>query len=540
MGICGMKNLLISPIQRLWRDMPLASKIALLASLLVVLVILGLSSLNIQRERVGYREDLESQVTILMDTLPLTLRDQLYLMEVDELQDIATEISDNPDVTQFRVFSAEGVLIVDSASDEPLFEQEPTRQGETLAGLGRDQLLMDWQPDQLVAGRSIWVGNQKLGAISIGLSTAPLNQEIASLTQQSFVLTIGALALGVLLAVLLSRQLTAPLDELTGIASRMAGGDLTVRWNRARKDEIGQVGQAFNTMANSIQQRETDLRDLARGLEMMVLDRTRALEEQNKALSVTNDELSAARKDAEAANRLKSEFLASMSHELRTPLNAIMGFSQVLMAGVAGELTEKQNERIGRIYNSGQTLLNMINDILDISKIEAGRMEIVNRPFVVADWLGEINKQLEGLAQAKSLEFNVKHDPGLPETLVGDETRLKQIATNLISNAIKFTDAGKINVEISKHEDDNWAIIVTDTGIGIPSHALDFIFDEFRQVDGSTQRKHGGTGLGLAIVRKLAMLMGGTVQVDSSPGVGSTFTVMLPLVVEEGIKTADG
>jgi methyl-accepting chemotaxis protein len=285
-----MNKLFIFPIRRFWRDLPLASKIALLASLLVVVVILGLSALNIQRERLGYQRDLELQATLLMDTLPLTLRDQLYLMELDELQNVANEVGSNPNVTQFRVFSRSGILLVDSDSDTPLFEQERSEQGEALVDLPRDEISLDWQADQLVAGRSIWVGNQNLGAISIGLSTVALNQELAALRGQSAVLTLGALALGVLMAVLLSQQLTAPLAELTGIASRMAGGDLSVRWTRARKDEIGQVGQAFNTMANSIQQRETDLRDLARGLEMMVLDRTKALEEQNEALSKTNDE----------------------------------------------------------------------------------------------------------------------------------------------------------------------------------------------------------------------------------------------------------
>ena len=271
-------------------------------------------------------------------------------------------------------------------------------------------------------------------------------------------------------------------------------------------------------------QREVDLKDLAAGLEGMVKQRTAQLENQNEELVV-------ARKAAEEATMVKSQFLATVSHELRTPLNSIIGFSQLLMMGAAGDLNDEQADRVDRIFKSGQDLLSMINDLLDVSKIEAGRTEIFQQPFAVRDWSRSLVYKLESLAQAKGLKFESDVDPHLPDMLIGDAERLRQVAVNLIGNAIKFTEKGKVSLRLAKQDNDNWAIIVQDTGIGIPSHALETIFEEFRQVDGSAEREYGGSGLGLTIVRKLVVLMGGTVRVQSKVGEGSTFTVLLPMSV---------
>lgn len=256
------------------------------------------------------------------------------------------------------------------------------------------------------------------------------------------------------------------------------------------------------------------------------------IQEQNEALVRANRELALARKKAEEVARLKSEFLATMSHELRTPLNAIMGYSQIILEGIAGEVPPKQRENQERIFSNAQTLTNLINDILDLAKIEAGRTEIINRPFTLFEWLTEIVQQTEGLARQKNLDYKVVVDEQMPKVIVGDTARLKQIALNLISNAIKFTDQGYVRVEIQRQPENTWMLVVSDSGIGIPSHAQEYIFDEFRQVDGSPQRKYGGTGLGLSIVRNLALMMGGNVRVKSEVGEGSTFTVRLPLVTE--------
>lgn len=250
------------------------------------------------------------------------------------------------------------------------------------------------------------------------------------------------------------------------------------------------------------------------------------MKETNLALQVANEQ-------AQEMTRLKSQFLATMSHELRTPLNAIIGYTDLQLAGMVGELTEAQQQYQERILSNAEHLLALINDVLDLSKIEAGRMEIIQKPFALRDWTNEIIKQNSVLAEAKGLEFISTIDDKLPETVIGDAGRLKQIVINLLSNAIKFTAEGHVKLTIEKQGDDKMAIIVDDTGIGISPHKQETIFDEFRQVDNSSTRQYSGTGLGLAIVRKLAIGMGGNVRVNSTVDKGSQFTVLVPLQTQE-------
>jgi PAS domain S-box-containing protein len=256
------------------------------------------------------------------------------------------------------------------------------------------------------------------------------------------------------------------------------------------------------------------------------------IQHQNEALVKANRELAVARRQADEATRLKSEFMATMSHELRTPLNAVIGYSEITLAGMCGPLNQEQEDYQKRILVNAEHLLELINNVLDLSKVEAGRVELSQKPFIVQDLLGDVMYQIKGLAAEKGLELEGTIDQTLPLALVGDYIRLKQILVNLVSNAIKFTDSGKVTIVIQANDHKNWSIMVSDTGFGIPSHAQEYIFEEFRQVDGTSQRKQGGTGLGLAIVRKLATLMGGNVRVKSEIGKGSTFTVTLPLVVD--------
>lgn len=250
---------------------------------------------------------------------------------------------------------------------------------------------------------------------------------------------------------------------------------------------------------------------------------------QNEELIVANYNLAMARKEAEDATRLKSEFLATMSHELRTPLNAIIGYTEIQLAGMAGDLNTEQQDYQGRVLANADHLLNLINDILDISKIEAGRMEIVRKPFDLRRWTDDIVSQMQSLALEKGLDFQSFVDERLPIWMAGDVARIRQVVLNLLSNAFKFTDQGHVHMYVRWHGPDAWQIMVEDTGIGIPPHAQETIFEEFRQVDSSSARKQGGTGLGLAIVRKLCLMMGGNVRVKSQTGQGSRFMVTLPL-----------
>jgi len=268
--------------------------------------------------------------------------------------------------------------------------------------------------------------------------------------------------------------------------------------------------------------------DLARARQQAE-DATTQISNQNQALILANRELGEARRQAEDATRLKSQFLATMSHELRTPLNAIIGYTEIQLAGMTGEITDEQRDYQERVVTNAEHLLNLINDVLDISKIEAGRMELVQKDFTLSEWVSDIDNQMRVLAEAKSLDFIVEVDSRMPDRISGDPARMKQVVINLLSNAIKFTESGSVHLTIRKHGRDTWHVIVEDTGIGIASHMQETIFEEFRQVDSSSRRKSGGTGLGLAIVRKLLLMMGGTIRLSSQSGEGSIFTITLPL-----------
>lgn len=264
------------------------------------------------------------------------------------------------------------------------------------------------------------------------------------------------------------------------------------------------------------------------GVVIIVEDITgRKVQEQEREHLI--GELQTANDLATESVRLKSEFMSTMSHELRTPLNAIRGFTGIMLEGMGGEIDDEARHMLGRIDSNSGRLLGLINDLLDIAKIEAGRMELVNEalsPQALAERWRSLNSVL---ADQKGLKLDITIDPTLPDTFIGDAERITQIVTNLLSNAIKFTHKGRVGLAL-KRQSEQWILEVSDTGVGIPPHALNYIFDEFRQVDGSTKRAYGGSGLGLAIVRNLCRMMGGSVKVSSELGKGSVFTVTLPLV----------
>ena len=267
------------------------------------------------------------------------------------------------------------------------------------------------------------------------------------------------------------------------------------------------------------------LKRLNSELENRIKEATADLAEQNARLQWQSQEV-------ERANKLKSEFLASMSHELRTPINALIGYSSLLLDGVLGDVNPKQRDALARGRAAAEHLLALINDILDLAKIEAGKMPLRLDDVSLRDVMLEVTQQIEPMVRKKQLEFEIDVDPDCP-AIYTDRTKIKQVLLNLLSNAVKFTTKGRVSVE-TRCAADGVRIDVVDTGIGIRQSDLEAIWEDFRQVDQSRTREFGGTGLGLSITRKLLERLGGKVVVKSTYGEGTTFSVYLPLRVTPG------
>ena len=233
----------------------------------------------------------------------------------------------------------------------------------------------------------------------------------------------------------------------------------------------------------------------------------------------------------EAANRHKSQFLANVSHELRTPLNSIIGFTRIVLRRTQGQIADLQKENLQKVLISSEHLLNLINGILDLSKVEAGRMEVYAETFAVSDIIRVAASTVEPMLKDGRVHLITEVAKDLP-LMKTDRDKLKQVVLNLLSNAVKFTEEGEIKVS-AWQENGALKLVVSDTGIGMKKEALDYIFEEFRQADMSSTRRYGGTGLGLAIAKKFINLMGGDIVVESEVGKGSKFTITIPISLKQ-------
>ncbi|MBK7861391.1 MAG: response regulator [Archangiaceae bacterium] len=283
---------------------------------------------------------------------------------------------------------------------------------------------------------------------------------------------------------------------------------------RVNNEELEQQSKALQESQTRMENQQAELSQI-----------NAQLEEQTRALEVQRDDLTRAQTELQTASAYKSEFLANMSHELRTPLNSSLILARLLIENRQGNLNEEQIKYAQTIYSAGNDLLTLINDILDLSKIEAGKLDVRPENVTLARVVDELNDMFSPLAKDRKLDFAVNLERGLPQSIHTDPLRLQQVLKNLLSNAFKFTERGGVTLTVSRGASGRIAFAVKDTGIGIAPAQHAIIFEAFRQADGTTNRKHGGTGLGLSISRDLARLLGGEVRVDSAPGRGSTFTV---------------
>ena len=344
--------------------------------------------------------------------------------------------------------------------------------------------------------RPILSYGQRLGTLYLGLDLTHVLAARRALLLQGTLIATTELALSFLILMVLGLWLTRHMVDLTRASQEVSAGNLTPAPVTEGEDELGQLGAAFNAMSRTVRQRV--------------------------------EQLTLAKQEAEASNRAKSEFLANMSHEIRTPMNGIIGMTELVLDS---SLSTAQREHLQVVRSSADALLRIINDVLDFSKIEAGKLTLESLAFSPQQLLNDTLAPLEVGARDKGLVLRREIAPDLPAWVLGDPDRLRQVLTNLLGNAIKFTAAGEVTLgwrylagEALPHQ-----LWVRDTGIGIPADKQKAIFEAFTQADNSTTRHFGGSGLGLTICSTLVQLMGGQISLDSEPGKGSTFQVALQL-----------
>jgi signal transduction histidine kinase/ActR/RegA family two-component response regulator len=362
------------------------------------------------------------------------------------------------------------------------------------------------------------INGRRVGMLYSGFPEAPFSKVRWQLLAVLLVVMALMVAIASWISWRLTRSIVDPLQRLEAAMRLVNSGQMETRVGAMPgDDELARLANLFDLLLDTISKQTADLRNWATDLDLKVMQRTSDLEVANRALS-------AARDAAEGANRSKSAFLANMSHEIRTPMNAIIGLTHLLRK----ELTDPaQRERLSKINGAAQHLLSVINDILDLSKIEADKLQLAMAPFQIEQVFDAVLGMIAERAQRQNLQIHSDISPDLVGVFEGDALRLKQILLNFAGNAIKFTESGSVTLRASVAEVNGAQVLVRfaviDTGIGIETSAMPRLFSAFEQADTSTTRRYGGTGLGLAISKRLALMMNGEVGVESQPGQGSTF-----------------
>jgi signal transduction histidine kinase/ActR/RegA family two-component response regulator len=460
------------------------------------------------------------KVHLLADNLagPLSLADR------KEIHRLGLSALKQEDVLYCSVFTPQGEILDDARRDG-------LHSGKRLAGPGSAQAVAANTPlvrienEIMDMSMPIFAQDIHLGGVRVGFSLKPVTKEMEERISsfhtlghethdaaliRFFFLSLSFIAVGIILAYFLARTMSNPVLDLAHYAQRIGQGDFGFRFSLNRRDELGLLSKTMNKMALQINEKNKALLEAHTLLEKRVQDRTR--------------ELMLAKDKAEAANRAKSNFLANMSHEIRTPMNGVIGMTQLALLAAP---PPEQREYLELIEKSSYRLLHVVNDILDFSKIEADKLELVKERFDLRDTLATTIREFSFSAKEKGVALDWSVADEIPEIFLGDAGRLSQILINLIGNALKFTQAGKISVRVEKEYGELDELIahftVADTGIGISPTYQASIFEAFSQADESHSRSYEGTGLGLAICAKLVALMNGRIWVESTEGQGSVF-----------------
>jgi signal transduction histidine kinase/DNA-binding NarL/FixJ family response regulator/HPt (histidine-containing phosphotransfer) domain-containing protein len=517
------------------RNIPIRTKVTAMIALASTGVLVLALAVVMAKDYLNLRDDQLDQLTTLARVVAGNSTAAVAFDDRDAAAESLRTLSTTPQVKYAFIWSKKDSNVMASF----------TRGGTSLEqGVAADLMRHATAPQQLRTGEqdmyarvAIVLDGDDIGTLYVVSDLSRLYARIQEYIWIGLGVFGSAILVALLVSVLLGRAISKPLSNLS-VAMRAIETEkqYSQRVKRTGDDEVGQLIGSFNAMLEQIELRDKKLRAHRNELEQQVQARTQELVQTNASLWQAVSELEDAKTKAEAANKAKSEFLATVSHEVRTPLNGVLGTTEVLLNT---DLSERQR-RFGQIiHGSAKTLLSIINNILDFSKIEAGKIELEMVAFDARNIVEEVQDLFNEMAEKKGLRFGSHVAPHLPRRLTGDAGRLRQVLTNLVGNAIKFTERGEVMIYIRPDEigadSMRLRVEVRDTGIGVPPEAQRKIFESFAQADQSTTRRYGGTGLGLAIAKQLTTMMGGEIGVDSKPGEGSTFwfTVSLGITSEE-------
>jgi|GEM_PF-2669588 len=438
-----------------------------------------------------------------LESLSYSLAPVLDLYDYKQAERIITSSLGYENIAYITIFDNEKTLIV-SASEQGIPSED-----------------LDPEDCEVMSSGTV------IGSIEVGFSRAYIDEKIQRTTRAlTFGLAGFLILVGIVLFTIINRSVIRPLGGFTKTVREMDTENLSLRVNIHSEDELGVLAGSFNQMAESLEKSHTalkksrsELQKWSENLEKKVHERTADLEQRSHELADANVRL-------EEMSRHKSQFLANMSHELRTPLNSIIGYTKFMLDGLEGEINEEQRKDLHTVYTNSKHLLELINGLLDLSRIEAGKTVLTYETFAISDLLAEVITTMEQPAREKGLALTYSVAPGI-EFLYADKAKTKQVLINILGNAVKFTSEGIVRLNVAETDSD-FIFSVTDTGIGIKEEDLEVIFDSFKQVGPAQIAGYEGTGLGLAISRKFVEMQGGRIWAESKLNEGTTFTFTLP------------
>ena len=521
----------------------LRNKLNLLSLGLVVLTAAGIASFVVYREITTRSQDLLNSGTTTATMIAQSSEFAVYTENQDSLRRIVSGLQASADVAYVAVLGRQGHVLLEQTfgtsfalptslrSRLPQAGQVVTEQ-VAIPGSSTPyiDILVPVVSQEISSSDSLFLdtpgastATSVIGYVQLGLNQNALNYNLRQFIQVTGLVLCIVVGLGLVLTLTLTRSITKPMFAVVEAAGHVAKGRYDVAVTVDTRDEVHQLANAFNEMTNQLRISQNQIQEYQQSLEDKVAERTWQLEAKSEEAYRLADE-------AQAANKAKSQFLANMSHEIRTPMNGVLGMTELLLTT---QMTDRQRHMAETVQRSGTALLGIINDILDFSKIEAGKLELERIEFGLRQTIEEAVELFAEPAGKKGIELTCFLPNEIPDAVIGDPVRLRQILLNLVSNAVKFTEQGEVSVRMHclSTEADRVTLKceVRDTGIGIPDEAQKRIFAAFSQADGSTTRRFGGTGLGLAIVRQLVHLMEGEVGIESVPGQGSTFWFTMQL-----------